>query len=130
MEVKIYLTNDLKYVLFISLFLSVFVFKFLSFFFKLKDKQHSELQELRLNIRKCFKNLDCYLMPHPGLRVCTSPEFDGKLKDVEKDFKYNVQKFVENIFAQPVSCKEIYGKPISGYELFEYFKVIFISFLS
>ena len=67
-------------------------------------------------------------MPHPGLRVCTSPEFDGKLKDVEKDFKYNVQKFVENIFAQPVSCKEIYGQPITAYELFQYFKVIFFLF--
>ena len=29
-------------------------------------------------------------MPHPGLRVCTSPEFDGKLKDVEKDFKLKI----------------------------------------
>lgn len=64
-------------------------------------------------------------MPHPGLCVCTSPEFDGKLRDVESNFKVFVKKFVENIFAQPISCKEILGQPITSNALFQYFKVSF-----
>lgn len=60
-------------------------------------------------------------MPHPGLRVCTSPEFDGKLKDIEQDFKLYVKKFVEATF-QPISVKQINGREISTLELFEYFK--------
>ena len=48
--------------------------------FVVRDDQHKELRDLRINLKKCFADLNCYLMPHPGLKVCTSPEFDGKLK--------------------------------------------------
>ena len=61
-------------------------------------------------------------MPHPGLKVCTSPEFDGKLKDIEKDFKTYVQKFVESTFTPVLSLKQINGREITTLELFEYFK--------
>lgn len=74
-----------------------------------------------MNLKKCFNTLNCYLMPHPGLRVCTSPEFDGKLRDIEQDFKLYVKKFVESTF-QPISVKQINGREISTLELFEYFK--------
>jgi atlastin len=61
-------------------------------------------------------------MPHPGLRVCTSPEFDGKLKDIESDFKTYVKTFVEGTFQPDLSVKQINGREISTLELFEYFK--------
>jgi atlastin len=63
--------------------------------FEVNEKQHAELKDLRINLKKCFDTLNCYLMPHPGLKVCTSPEFDGKLRDIEKEFKTYVQKFIE-----------------------------------
>ena len=37
------------------------------------DKQHPELQALRKHITACFGKIECYLMPHPGLRVATDP---------------------------------------------------------
>lgn len=89
---------------------------------QVNEKQHHELKELRLNLKKCFTTLNCYLMPHPGLRVCTSPEFDGKLKDIERDFKLYVKKFVEGTFEPSISVKQINGREISTLELFEYFK--------
>ena len=66
--------------------------------------------------------LNCFLMPHPGLVVCTSPEFDGKLKDIQYDFKAYVKKFVESTFTPNVSAKQINGREISTFELYEYFK--------
>ena len=90
--------------------------------FEVKEKQHHELKELRINLKKCFNTLNCYLMPHPGLKVCTSPEFDGKLKDIERDFKFYVQKFIEGTFTPLLSVKQINGREITTLELFEYFK--------
>jgi atlastin len=58
---------------------------------KVNDKQHPELQALRKHINACFGKIDCYLMPHPGLRVATDPQFDGKLRDIEKGFKEVLQ---------------------------------------
>lgn len=90
--------------------------------FQINDKMHEELRDLRVNLKKCFKNLNCFLMPHSGLVVCTSPEFDGKLKDIQYDFKAYVKKFVESTFTPNVSAKQINGREISTFELYEYFK--------
>jgi atlastin len=90
--------------------------------FEVKEKQHQELRDLRINLKRCFNTLNCYLMPHPGLKVCTSPEFDGKLKDIEKDFKVYAQKFIEGTFAPEITVKQINGRDMTTLELFEYFK--------
>lgn len=90
--------------------------------FEINEKQHSELRDLRINLKKCFKKLNCFLMPHPGLKVCQSREFDGKLKDIEKDFKEYVVKFIESTFSPAPAVKEINGEEITAYELYEYFR--------
>lgn len=46
---------------------------------QLNPSQHAELQTLRQQIRSCFETIDCFLMPHPGLKVATNPKFDGRL---------------------------------------------------
>lgn len=46
---------------------------------QVSDKQHPELQSLRKHIKSCFTDISCFLMPHPGLKVATSQEFDGRL---------------------------------------------------
>lgn len=48
-------------------------------FCQISDKQHPQLQQLRKHIRSCFSEVECFLMPHPGLDVATSPQFDGRL---------------------------------------------------
>jgi len=90
--------------------------------FEIQEKQHQELKDVRIDLKRCFKALNCYLMPHPGLKVCTNPQFDGKLKDIDNDFKTYVRKFIESTFAPDLTVKQINGREITTLELFEYFK--------
>lgn len=52
---------------------------------QVSDRQHSELQSLRKHIKSCFSEIACFLMPHPGLRVATHPNFDGRLTGINID---------------------------------------------
>uniref|UniRef100_A0A452QQM0 GB1/RHD3-type G domain-containing protein n=2 Tax=Ursus americanus TaxID=9643 RepID=A0A452QQM0_URSAM len=49
---------------------------------QVKEHQHEEIQNVRNHIHSCFSSVTCFLLPHPGLQVATSPDFDGKLKGV------------------------------------------------
>lgn len=62
-------------------------------------------------------------MPHPGLKVATHPEFDGKLSDIEPDFKKELQKLVPMMLApENLVVKEIGGQKVKAKELLQYFK--------
>ncbi|XP_063231585.1 atlastin isoform X2 [Bacillus rossius redtenbacheri] len=90
---------------------------------QISDKQHPELQSLREHIVKCFSNISCFLMPHPGLKVATNPEFDGKLSDIEPEFKKQLEVFVPMILApENLVIKEIAGQQVKAKELVQYFK--------
>ena len=49
-------------------------------FLKVKESQHEELQTVREHIHSCFTSISCFLLPHPGLKVATSPGFQGQLR--------------------------------------------------
>ncbi|XP_045174527.1 atlastin-2-like [Mercenaria mercenaria] len=90
---------------------------------KISDKQHPELQQIRKHIRSCFSKIGCFLMPHPGLRVATNPHFDGRLKDIEADFKEQLQFLVPQLLSKEnLIVKEINGSRITCRDLVEYFK--------
>ena len=46
---------------------------------QVKSHQHEEIQNVRKHIHSCFTKVNCFLLPHPGLKVATSPNFDGRL---------------------------------------------------
>ncbi|XP_052058030.1 atlastin-2-like isoform X1 [Mytilus californianus] len=90
---------------------------------QISDKQHNELQQLRSHIKSCFENIGCFLMPHPGLKVATNPKFDGRLKDIESDFKDKLQILVPLLLDEDnLKIKEMNGSKITCRELVEYFK--------
>lgn len=90
---------------------------------QIKPDQHPLLKDLRRHIYSCFKNIDCFLMPHPGLKVATEANFDGYLKDIANEFKIHLNSFMTYLFSpENIECKQINGRKITAKELFDYFK--------
>ncbi|XP_041970019.1 atlastin isoform X2 [Aricia agestis] len=90
---------------------------------KVSDKQHPELQSLRKHITACFAEIACFLMPHPGLKVATNPDFDGRLADIEGEFKRALQQLVPMLLApHNLVPKLINGQRVRVKELLPYFR--------
>lgn len=90
---------------------------------QLNDHQHPELQSLRKHIKSCFTEIACFLMPHPGLKVATSPTFDGRLSEIDPDFKHNLQILVPMLLApENLVLKKINGQRVKARDLVQYFK--------
>ncbi|XP_034619810.1 atlastin-2 isoform X2 [Trachemys scripta elegans] len=97
--------------------------KFLEKRLQVKQNQHEELQNVRKHIRSCFSNLGCFLLPHPGLKVATNPNFDGRLNDIDDDFKRELRDLVPLLLApENLVEKEISGSKVTCRDLVEYFK--------
>ncbi|XP_010896869.1 atlastin-2 isoform X4 [Esox lucius] len=90
---------------------------------QVKQNQHEELQNVRKHIHSCFSNIGCFLLPHPGLKVATNPNFDGRLADIDDDFKMELVSLVP-ILLSPENLveKEIGGSKVTCRDLVQYFK--------
>lgn len=88
---------------------------------EISEKQHPELQQLRKHIRSCFSSINCFLLPHPGLKVATSPQFDGRNRDIEAEFKKHLAELVPSLLApKNLVKKQINGRDVTCQELLEY----------
>ncbi|XP_069772717.1 atlastin-1 isoform X1 [Narcine bancroftii] len=97
--------------------------KFLEKRLKISENQHEELQNVRKHIYSCFTNISCFLMPHPGLKVATNPNFDGQLHEIDEDFIKHLKVLVSWLLhSENLELKEINGNKITGRGLVEYFK--------
>uniref|UniRef100_A0A3Q3ENT5 Atlastin GTPase 2 n=1 Tax=Kryptolebias marmoratus TaxID=37003 RepID=A0A3Q3ENT5_KRYMA len=94
-----------------------------AFLDKKLQKQHEELQNVRKHIHSCFSNISCFLLPHPGLKVATNRDFDGRLRDIQDDFKTKLAELIPLLLAPDrLVEKEIAGKKVTCGELVEYFR--------
>ncbi|XP_056326956.1 atlastin-2 [Danio aesculapii] len=90
---------------------------------QVKQNQHEELQNVRKHIHSCFSNIGCFLLPHPGLKVATNPHFDGRLREIDDEFKRELQNLVPLLLApENLVEKEIGGAKVTCRDLLEYFK--------
>ncbi|XP_061545217.1 atlastin-2-like isoform X1 [Phycodurus eques] len=90
---------------------------------QVKQNQHEELQNVRKHIHSCFSNIGCFLLPHPGLKVSTNPYFDGRLRDIDGDFKRALSRLVPLLLdPERLVVKEIGGNKVTCRDLVEYFK--------
>ncbi|CAF1236191.1 unnamed protein product [Rotaria sp. Silwood1] len=99
---------------------------------KIRENQHRDLELVRSRLRQCFRKVNCFLMPHPGLKVTNRKDFDGRLVDIEEDFKSQLLKLVPEIFRLDNEnfIKEINGEQITSTDLFEYFRTYCAVFAS
>uniref|UniRef100_A0A8C5EL96 Atlastin-3-like n=1 Tax=Gouania willdenowi TaxID=441366 RepID=A0A8C5EL96_GOUWI len=87
------------------------------------DVQHEELQTVREHIHSCFTDISCFLLPHPGLKVATSPTFEGELRDVAPEFKNQLKSLIpELLHPNRLAAKEINGNKVTCRGLLEFFK--------
>lgn len=92
-------------------------------FLQVSGNQHEELQNVRKHIHSCFTNISCFLLPHPGLKVATNPNFDGKLKEIDDEFIKNLKILIPWLLSpDSLDIKEINGNKITCRGLLEYFK--------
>ncbi|XP_066510065.1 atlastin-2 isoform X3 [Hoplias malabaricus] len=97
--------------------------KFLEKRLQVKQNQHEELQNVRKHIHSCFSSINCFLLPHPGLRVATNPHYDGRLKDIDDEFKKELIKLIPLLLApENLVEKEIGGSKVTCRDLVQYFK--------
>ncbi|XP_061086909.1 atlastin-2 isoform X1 [Conger conger] len=97
--------------------------RFLEKRLQVKQNQHEELQNVRKHIHSCFSNIGCFLLPHPGLRVATNPNFDGRLIDIDDEFKRELKHLVPLLLSpENLVEKEIGGTKVTCRDLVEYFK--------
>uniref|UniRef100_A0A131YQV5 Atlastin 2 n=1 Tax=Rhipicephalus appendiculatus TaxID=34631 RepID=A0A131YQV5_RHIAP len=90
---------------------------------KTTDGQAAELKTLRQNILSCFSDIDCFLMPHPGKKVASDKSFDGRLADIEEEFREKLRELVLSILApENLLVKEINGRKLSCQDLMIFFK--------
>ncbi|KAK2819711.1 hypothetical protein Q7C36_021357 [Tachysurus vachellii] len=90
---------------------------------QVKQNQHEELQNVRKHIHSCFSNINCFLLPHPGLKVATNPHFDGRLRDIDPDFKKELANLIPLLLApENLVEKEIGGSKVTCRDLVQYFK--------
>uniref|UniRef100_A0A3Q4IF91 Atlastin 3 n=1 Tax=Neolamprologus brichardi TaxID=32507 RepID=A0A3Q4IF91_NEOBR len=91
---------------------------------QVKDAQHEELQTVRKHIHSCFTNISCFLLPHPGLKVATSPGFKGQLCDVGPEFRDQLKILIPKLLhPDRLVEKEINGNKVTCSGLLEFFKV-------
>lgn len=90
---------------------------------QVKETQHEELQTVREHIHSCFTSISCFLLPHPGLKVATSPSFKGQLSEVAPEFKDELRKLIPTLLhPDKLAVKEINGNKVTCRGLLEFFK--------
>ncbi|KAH8030693.1 hypothetical protein HPB51_011480 [Rhipicephalus microplus] len=90
---------------------------------EINDGQDTELKTLRQSIKSSFSDIDCFLMPHPGDKVAREKSFNGRLVDINEEFREKLQELVPSILAPDnLLVKEINGRTLSCQELMTLFK--------
>ncbi|KAH9371486.1 hypothetical protein HPB48_018864 [Haemaphysalis longicornis] len=91
---------------------------------KVSEELDPELQSLRHDIESCFSEISCFLLPHPGKKVASGPQFEGCLSDIDDEFKEQLQVLVPFVL-QPnnLVVKKISNSDVTCRQMLDYFVV-------
>ncbi|XP_075250282.1 atlastin-2-like isoform X2 [Convolutriloba macropyga] len=96
---------------------------------KVTPQSNQEVIYSRERLNKYFQDIECFLMPHPGLKVATGDQYTGEMEQIETNFMENLQKLMRILLDDDhLKPKQIAGKDITCGELYtcidSYMKVI------
>ncbi|GLH08991.1 Atlastin [Gryllus bimaculatus] len=84
------------------------------------DSKHPQLVHVRQGLQRTFQRIRCFLMPHPGMAVTTSAQYDGRHSLMEEDFKQHLLDFTESVLApENLVVKKIGGSVVKCRDLFD-----------
>ena len=84
-----------------------------------------ELRSMRLHVRQCFSDIDCFLLPHPGKQVATSPTFTGCPRDIDAEFLQCVDGLARLLFSpERLLKKESAGEALTAADLVTHFTTL------
>lgn len=86
----------------------------------LEKRELKDLEETRTHLLTCFEEINCFLLPHPGLKV-TKKQFDGNIQDINVDFINLLKVYMDNIFTKKLKPKVINSQELTANELSRYF---------
>ena len=88
---------------------------------KVTPGTNEEAVHSRERLSSYFEDVECFLMPHPGLKVATGESFTGKLDEIEPSFLENLRPFckflLDDVYLKP---KKIAGSVVTAGELYTY----------
>lgn len=98
--------------------------------FEVTKDLSTDMVELRAQITSSFQKISGFLLPHPGFNVL-KPQFDGRLSDLEENFKTYLLELVTLLFSPSnLVPKKINGQTIRAKELSTHFNVFLELFKS
>lgn len=95
----------------------------------LRTRTQGDLASTREQILRCFDQLDCFMLPHPGFAV-TKKNYDGKIEKIDPLFRGMVNYYVRYVFDQQLAAKLINGVFVTGPELLMYIQIYTKMFVS
>jgi len=86
---------------------------------QITEKMSPAYRKVRMSVRSCFDQIDCFLMPHPGKAVAESEEtYSGDISAYDYEFRVHLEQFVfkllhpdnlltKNIAGTELNCKDL-----------------------
>lgn len=87
----------------------------------LSTRSQKDLADTRQQIFSCFKEIGCFLLPHPGLPV-TSKNYDGSISKIRPEFKTFLAIYLKRVIQLQLLPKKIHGRIVTAQELFAFVK--------
>ncbi|XP_018010449.1 atlastin-2 [Hyalella azteca] len=96
------------------------------------EDQEPAHQQLREDLRQSFEDLECYLMPHIGMRAIRDEDFDGRLNQLDEQFVKHLKLLVPRLLAPERLVEKRsaagQGQPATGEELVGLFRTYMEAF--
>lgn len=97
----------------------------------IEPTQPKQLQDVRKYISNSFDQRLCFLLPHPGVKVVSNKEYDGRFSELEEEFQIHLEEFLSWLLApKNLKKKKVLNNEVNGLQYLEYLKLYFETFQS